>query len=89
MISRDESTATLLQDRSPLSTQRSRLNLNSIMDAYNNLNKHPSVMAFAGNSPNTMREEIIDEEELRKMAMFAQTPRESAVSINPYEIPSP
>eukprot|EP00347_Sterkiella_histriomuscorum_P008608 403344443 len=45
---RDESTATLLMEKSPLSTQRSKINLNALMDAYNNLNKHPSVLAFNG-----------------------------------------
>ena len=40
---REESTATLLMEKSPISTQRSKVNLNAIMDAYNNLNKHPSV----------------------------------------------
>lgn len=43
---RDESTATLLLEKSPLSTDRSKINLNAIMDAYNNLNKHPSVLIF-------------------------------------------
>ena len=43
---RDESTATLLLDKSPLSTNRDKSNLNALMDAYNNLNKHPSVLAI-------------------------------------------
>jgi hypothetical protein len=38
--------ATILLEKSPLSTQRSKINLNAIMDAYNNLNKHPSAYAF-------------------------------------------
>ncbi|CDW80079.1 UNKNOWN [Stylonychia lemnae] len=87
---RDESTATLLMEKSPVSTQRSKINLNALMDAYNNLNKHPSVLAF--------NHKKLDDEKLRfnlmmnnqnllqqlNMVNLPISGRESALSLNPY-----
>ncbi len=95
---RDESMATILLEKSPLSTQRSKINLNAIMDAYNNLNKHPSAYAFNTRLNDKNLRHLNDQEESNNNYLQVQlgsfynpamlSPRDSTVSINPYALVS-